>query len=241
MTRRTLLGLVGLALLVAGCADASPVSDAGPDRAASAAPAASSSGPTQGGPTNGGPTGGAPTELPPGDPGLDASSVPDPGKPEDDGHGKPGRTSVPAESMLGSATVAGVLGGHWQEKPGGPVDCVAPANSIAERTTGYGSGGSQVSQTVAIFGSPATADREVARAARRLRDCGWTTKPDPRLGSASAAAANGESESAFVVATEGVIVTLVGSGPATANRLRWSSLMDVSLGNACAAAPDGCH
>ena len=52
--------------------------------------------------------------LPPGDPGLDAPAVPDPGvAPEDHhGHGEARRT-VPVSAMLTADTVGMVLGGGW--------------------------------------------------------------------------------------------------------------------------------
>jgi hypothetical protein len=36
-------------------------------------------------------------------------------------------------------------------------------------------------------------------------------------------------------------VTLIGSKGATQSRARWSSLVDLALGNSCAAAAHGCH
>ena len=184
-----------------------------------------------------------PADLPSGDPGLDASAVPDPGAPKgfdaDHGHA---RKVVPLEAMLGSAMVAQVLGGQWQESAAPPLECVSDLGEVAERTVLYQSTGGTVLQTVATHRSPVVADHAVGEMSRRLHMCGWTIHPDPRLGSASAAASSRRStRSAVVIAAEGVTLTMVGSDRALTQVGRWSSLIDVALGNSCAAAPDGCH
>jgi hypothetical protein len=231
------LGLVlGIGLVLTGCGQAtSPV--AGGTAPPAASPAGSPPSPA-GSPS---PSAAATPELPPGDPGPDAPSVPDPGEPEHE-HAQPARTTVPVESMLDAGTVSGVLGGRWQPAPGGAGGCALAPEGVARRTVGYDSGGGYLAQTVTTHRSPAAADREVRRAAQRIRACGWRVLPDPRLGSASVAATKpGEGRAAVVVAVEGVTVTLVGSGAATRSAGRWSGLADIALGNACAAAPDGCH
>jgi hypothetical protein len=62
------------------------------------------------------------------------------------------------------------------------------------------------------------------------------------MGTASAAASSpDETRTAVMISAEGVTVTLVGSDGATARRARWSSLLDLALGDSCAAAAHGCH
>jgi hypothetical protein len=184
-----------------------------------------------------------PSVLPPGDPGLDAPPAPDPGVPEDDRDAKePALTKVPDAAMLDTQTVSVVLGGSWQQAAGQPLRCLAGDDAVAKRSATYRSQAAEVLQTVATHESLAEADRAVARLGRRLADCGWTGLSDPRLGSASIAAEGADgSRTAVVVSAEGVTVTLVGSAGATQSRARWSSLLDLALGNSCAAAPHGCH
>ncbi len=233
------LGLsLGLGLLLSGCGQSAPEVAGGP----ASHTGQPSSSPRPSPSLSPSPTGSTP-ELPPGDPGLDASAVPDPGKPEQGHtHDEPARRSVPSESMLDERTVSGVLGGRWHKSTGGPWDCAVTPGGVADRTAVYRSAGGYLQQTVTTHPSPAVADREVGKADLRVRACGWTVQPDPRLGSASVAAAEtGEGRSVVVVAVDGVTVTLVGSGSATVNPARWTSLADLALGNACAAAADGCH
>jgi hypothetical protein len=149
---------------------------------------------------------------------------------------------VPVAALLDGGTVSAVLGGRWEESTTRPLGCDVSTSGVAERSVAYRTTDGEVLQTVATYGSPAQADRAVKDAGRNLEACGWKATPDPRLGSASTAAtsANG-SEKAVIVATEGVTVALVGSDMATSNALRWTSLVDVALGNVCAAAADGCH
>lgn len=184
-----------------------------------------------------------PTQLPPGDPGLEAPSVPDPGRPEHDRHHEePARTEVPAEALLDAATVSGVLGGSWQQTESQPAECAAVTGAVAQRTVSFEADGGRLLLTVATHRSLAAADRAVAELAGRLQACGWTGRPDPRLGTASAAATSvDDAHTAAVISAEGVTVTLVGSGAATSERARWSSLLDLALGSSCPAAPEGCH
>jgi hypothetical protein len=183
-----------------------------------------------------------PTALPPGDPGLDAPSVPDPGRPEGDrDHEEPARTVVPAEAMLDLSSVAGVLGGRWERSPAEPLGCVAGTDWVAERSVAYRSADAHVLQTVSTHRSLAAADRAVGELAGQLRDCGWTGLRDPRLGTASAAASSEDGRTVVVIAAEGVTTLVAGSAEATASKARWSSLLDLALGDSCAAAPHGCH
>jgi hypothetical protein len=184
-----------------------------------------------------------PSVLPPGDPGLDAPPAPDPGVPEDDRDDEePALTEVPDPAMLDTQTVSAVLGGSWRQSGGQPLGCLAGDDAVAKRSATYRSQDAQVLQTVATHESLAEADHAVARLGRRLADCGWVGLADPRLGSASTAAEGADgSRTAVVFAAEGVTVTLIGSKGATQSRARWSSLVDLALGNSCAAAAHGCH
>jgi hypothetical protein len=184
-----------------------------------------------------------PSELPPGDPGLDAPAVPDPGRPQGDReHEEPALTEVPTEALLDAATVSGVLGGSWQASPGQQVECASVAEPVAQRTHAFDADGGRLVQTVATHRSPAAADRAVTGLAGQLQQCGWSIERDPRLGAASAAATSADGRQTLgVISAEGVTVTLVASGTAATDRLAWSSLLDLALGNSCAAAPHGCH
>ena len=180
--------------------------------------------------------------LPPGDPGLEAPAVPDPGtaSAEPHGHGKARRT-VPAAAMLSADTVGMVLGGDWDRHQGGGDECVRPSGGLGVRTMSYGgSVEGQDAETVLTYEDPEAADAAVAALAAAAGDCGWDGDPDPRLGSASAAATAG-GRSMVAVSMEGVLVLLVGTGEFTGNKARWGSLVDLALGTSCPAAPDGCH
>ena len=184
-----------------------------------------------------------PSELPPGDPGLDAPSVPDPGVPEHDReHEEPALTHIPAEAMLDAQTVAGVLGGDWQQSAGQPVDCAVASGSVADASLEFSTDGGNVVQTLATHRSLAAADRAAVAAGENLADCGWEKLANPRLGTASVAARSADGgQTAIVLSAEGVTVTLVGSGSAASSRPRWAALADVALGTSCPAAPHGCH
>jgi hypothetical protein len=180
--------------------------------------------------------------LPPGDPGLDAPAVPDPGtaSAEPHGHGEARRT-VPVAAMLTADTVGMVLGGVWDRHQGGGDECVRPSGGLGVRTMSYGGAvEGLVVETVATYEDADAADAAVAALAAEASRCGWDGDPDPRLGSASAAATEG-ARSMLAVSAEGVLVLLVGTGELTANKARWGSLVDLALGSSCPAAPDGCH
>ena len=180
--------------------------------------------------------------LPPGDPGLDAPAVPDPGtaSAEPHGHGEARRT-VPVSAMLTADTVGMVLGGGWQRRSGGGDECVRPQGGLGVRTMSYGgSVEGLLVETVATYADAGAADAAVAALGDSAGDCGWSAGPDPRLGSASVAATDG-ARSMAAVSAEGVLVLLVGTGEFTGNRARWGSLVDLALGTSCPAAPDGCH
>ena len=179
--------------------------------------------------------------LPPGDPGLDAPSAPDPGKPSADPHHAGARRAVPVAAMLTPDTVQMALGGSWTRKPGGGDECVRPDGHLAARAMSYGgSSGGLVAETVATYPDDAAADAAVKSLGRAAADCGWTDVSDPRLGSASVSAKDG-GRSMVAVSTEGVVVVLVGSGRSTEQPGGWDSLVDLALGSSCPAAPDGCH
>jgi hypothetical protein len=183
------------------------------------------------------------TVLPPGDPGLDAPSVPDPGKPKGDHHhDEPARTVVPGEALLDPQSMSVILGGEWERSAGEPLGCLAGARSVGELTALLRTDGGEVLETLSTHDSPEAADRAVGEQLAALEDCGWTRDGAPRLGWASAAATSPDrSQSAVVVSAEGVMVSLVGSGSVTADRRRLMTVVDLALGNSCAAAPEACH
>jgi hypothetical protein len=184
-----------------------------------------------------------PTELPPGDPGLDAPSVPDPGVPAHDReHEDPARTQVPVLALLDVPSVAAVLGGDWQQVEAQAPEGFAATQPVAARTVAYESDGGRFEETVATHRSLAAADRAVTSLGRELEARGWTPMPDPRLGTASLAVRSPDgARTAAIMSAEGVTATLVGSGSATAARSRWVGLLDLALGTSCEAAPHGCH
>jgi hypothetical protein len=183
-----------------------------------------------------------PTTLPPGDPGLDAPSAPNPGRPKGDRGQLPARTEVPAVAVLDSQTVSGALGGDWTMSEAQPLHCLTGSSWVAQRSAAFESADGRVLLTVATHRGPAAADHDVEDQLTSLRDCGWSPRHPPRLGTASAAATYPDGgDSAVVLSADGVTVTLVGSGSATASHRRWVSLLDLALGSSCAAAPEGCH
>lgn len=237
---RTAGAVVALTLLMAGCAAEAPEGARPTAVGQSTASLSPSQSPSQSPSPSTSPE---PAALPPGDPGTDAPSVPDPGVPEHDYHDRlQARKVVPAAAMLDAGTVRSVLGGSWRMAGGQALGCVAVEGAVAQRSASYRSAGAGLTQAVTTRSSVHAGDRSVATASRQLEACGWTLQGDPRLGSASTAATSPDSRrSVMVVAAEGVTVTLVGRGDAASSRARWSALADLALGNACAAAPDGCH
>jgi hypothetical protein len=99
-------------------------------------------------------------------------------------------------------------------------------------------------QRVSTYASVAASNTAVDAMAAALRECGFTSAGDPRLGTASAelTRTGGPSggERAVVLAAEGVTVVLVASGSAAAPGA-WESITDIALGTSCAAAVHGCH
>lgn len=181
--------------------------------------------------------------LPPGDPGLDAPAAPDPGTASAEPHGHDGkvRRSVPQAAMLTADTVGMVLGGSWSRRAVDGDECVRPEGAVATLAMKYGgSDTGLLVETVSTYHDAEDADVAVAALGRTAASCGWTLEGDPRLGSASVAASEGE-RSLVAVSAEGVVVLLVGSGDVTRPHWRWSSLADLALGTSCPAAPDGCH
>jgi hypothetical protein len=143
--------------------------------------------------------------------------------------------------MLTAGTVRMVLGGSWERHAADGDDCVRPAKALGSSTMSYGGpAAGVVVETVATYEDAEVADAAVTALGRSAAACGWTTGPDPRLGSASVAATDG-TRSMVGVSAEGVVVVLVGTGGFTGDAGRWGSLADLALGTSCAAAPDGCH
>jgi hypothetical protein len=239
-----------LGVLLAGCGDGArqPASTAAtavastvpaPSTAPSTAPAKVATAASA--PTASAPSASAPS-LPPGDPGLDAPAVPDPGTSGGEhGHAAPARRTVPREALLDEATVRSVLGASWREVAAEPLDCTrVPAGVVADLTTGFVDDEGALRQTVNTHADAAGADRAVGRLVAQLRACGWDIGPDPRLGSASATASWG-AHTLTAVSAEGVTLVLTGSGTAATGNGSWSSLVDLAMGSVCPAAPDGCH
>lgn len=179
--------------------------------------------------------------LPPGDPGVDAPSVPDPGTAGAD-PSAPGRArrTVPVEAMLSADSVRTALGGGWVRKAGGGDECVRPEGALGARAMSYGTSAGLVVETVGTYHDAGAADAAVKAIGAAAAGCGWSGVTDPRLGSASLAAEDG-ARSMVAVSSEGVLVLLVGSGDATRDPSRWSGLVDLAVGSSCPAAPDGCH
>jgi hypothetical protein len=152
---------------------------------------------------------------------------------------------VPAEALLDAATVASVTGSRLvTADPPEPIcDSARAAGSLAVRSSGLADSSGHLWQTVATWPAPTAARRAVRAVDAALVSCGWTSDGDPRLGEAAAAlhrrTSNG-TETALVLAADGVTVSLVGSGPET-GPARWAALADIALGTSCAATSDGCH
>ena len=180
--------------------------------------------------------------LPPGDPGLDAPSVPDPGAPGAEPEGRSdARRTVPVAAMLTADTVGVALGGSWVRKAGGGDECVRPEGGRAASVMSYGgSSAGVVTETVATYPDAGAADAAVKAMRQTVAGCGWDGVGDPRLGSASVSAEDGP-RSMVAVSSEGVVVLLIGEGAAVERAARWDSLVDLALGSSCPAASDGCH
>lgn len=182
--------------------------------------------------------------LPPGDPGLDATSVPDPGTAGVDAHAHgEARRTVPLAAMLNAADVQMMLGGRgWERRSGEGDECVAPERAAALRTMAYGgTSAGTVTETVATYADADDADASVIALRERLEECGWIGVHDPRLGSAAVAADEGGGRSLTAVSVEGALVVLVGTGDLPRDTGRWASLVDLAVGSSCPAAPGGCH
>lgn len=182
--------------------------------------------------------------LPPGDPGLDAPSVPDPGTAGADAHAHgEARRTVPVEAMLNAADVQMMVGGRgWERRSGEGDECVAPERAVALRTMAYGgTSAGTVTQTVATYADADAADASVIALRERLEECGWIGVHDPRLGSAAVAADEGGGRSLTAVSVEGALVVLVGTGDVPRDTGGWASLVDLAVGSSCPAAPGGCH
>jgi len=244
--RRTGLVLVAAVALLSGCGGQGPASGPEGSTTGSGRPAAYSSAspatPRSEAPRAKKPrTSGAQPSLPPGDPGLTAPSVPDPGTAAASPQHERARRDVPGGALLDAETVSMALGGTWQRHAGGGDECVRPEGALGERTMSYGgTDAGVVAETVATYRDAAAADEAVKTLGEAAAGCGWKVGPDPRLGSASVAAEDGP-RALLGVSAEGVVVLLVGRGDVTKDAARWGSLVDLALGTSCPAAPDGCH
>jgi hypothetical protein len=245
-SRRRALALVAAVALLSGCGGPGAASGPGGSSTGSGRPAAWSSTPPAT-PHSKAPRPREPRasatrpSLPPGDPGLTAPSVPDPGTAAATPEQERARRTVPGSALLDAETVSMALGGTWQRHAGGADECVRPEGALGERTMSFGgTDAGVVVETVATYRDAAAADRAVNALAEAGAGCGWEARPDPRLGSASVAAEDG-ARALVGVSAEGVVVLLVASGEVTKDAARWGSLVDLALGTSCPAAPDGCH
>lgn len=214
-----------------------PAGSAAPTSAAPSATASSRARPA---------TSTSPVPLPPGDPGLDAPSVPETVPTSGEHHDEPPRTVVPRDALLTAQSLDAVLGGRWAAASSPPAACAAPRarSAVAVRSAVLRSGPRMVVETVATYRTAATAESAVDSLAAALQACGWQPRPAAPLGEASAElvrTGRSSTDKAFVLAAEGVTVVLVSSGGASANATAWQSLADLALGSSCPAAPDGCH
>jgi hypothetical protein len=181
--------------------------------------------------------------LPPGDPG-DGPSVPEDTSNVEEPAGA-ALTTVPAGAVLDAKTVGEVLGGSWTSSAAPADSCAAPrpTRAVGTRSTALTGGGGTVVETVATYHGIA-GTTAISNLARRLRGCGWTQEAEPPLGEHSAELSRKGGagvERVVVVESEGVAVTVVGRGQVAAESDDWSAIVDVAIGTACLAAPDGCH
>jgi hypothetical protein len=179
--------------------------------------------------------------LPPGDPGLDAPAMPDPGTAAADPHAhEEVRRTVPMRAMLTTADLRMAVGGRWERHAGANAECVVPQDAVATRTMAYGgTSAGMVLQTVASYPDTDESDAAVFALREAVEGCGWGDVRDPRIGSAAVAAVDG-ARAMTAVSVEGVLVVLVGTGRVT-DGWKWHALVDLAAGSACPAAPDGCH
>jgi hypothetical protein len=238
-----LAALTGSALL-AGCGGDGPALADQPARASvpSPVPPRPSNGPSAGPSATSAPTA-SPTvtaspSLPPGDPGAGAPSVPEP-SPGGREQELPARTTVGVDAMLGPADAHDMLGGSWTTTDAAQDPCTLPGAVVARRSVGLTDGRTELAETVTTHRDEKAADAQVERLLGVLPQCGWALGEDPRIGSSSLTAGQGE-QRLTVVAAEGVTVVLTGSGPGT-GPFTWQGLVDIALGTSCPAAPDGCH
>ncbi|HSE70971.1 MAG TPA: hypothetical protein VLA97_09450, partial [Nocardioidaceae bacterium] len=180
--RRAALVLTAAALVLSGCGGQGPAEPrvtTGHGRPA----AASSPTPAEKPASKPAPAAAASQEpsLPPGDPGLDAPSVPDPGvgSGEHAGHHE-GRRTVPLSAMLTSGTVRMVAGGGWERRRGGGDECLRPEGARGLRTMTYGgTDAGVVVESVATYRDDKAADSATAAMAESAAGCGWEAAPDP--------------------------------------------------------------
>lgn len=181
--------------------------------------------------------------LPPGDPG-DAPSVPEDTSNVEEPAGA-ALTRVPAGALLDAKTVGQVLGGSWTSSAAPADSCAAPrpARAVGNRSTSLTGAGGTVIETVSTYNGTASTTA-ISNLSKRLRGCGWTQEAEPPLGEHSAELSRKGGtgvERVVVVESEGVAVTVVGRGRVAATSDDWSAIVDVAIGTACLAAPDGCH
>ena len=186
------------------------------------------------------------SELPEGDPGPDAPEAPEPTGPVEEEHGdEPAKTVIPQEATLDAATMGGVAGGVWQVQPAG-ADQAGPCGALPDVGAGASRSvrltddrGRVLVQTVLSFAHGEDAAAVDALAAS-FADCGWTAGEAPPLGERSAQATS-DAGTALVLAAEGAVVVLTGTGGLPDDTAAWEGVADIALGSSCPAAPEGCH
>ena len=171
------------------------------------------------------------TAVPPGDPGVDAPSAPEPAGTEVHGHDEQLPGHVPRSALLRPAD----LGPGW-------AAARAPEGACAPRTSGPSASGALASDTgstlVETVQVEADALGAVAGWRRALQACGYAVS-SLALGEAGVAA-DGDGERVLVTTSEQVVVVVRARGPLAADPALpdWA---DLALGSSCPAAPDGCH
>jgi len=177
-------------------------------------------------------------ELPPGDPGPDAPSVPEPtaGPTVEE----PGlKTSVPRAALLPAAD----LGSGWTALPAG-TGSAGPGSACTPRPSGPSAaallrapGGGTLRETVSVARD---ALAEVAGWRAALASCGYAVAPLALGEDGLSARHPGRQDRVLVTTSEQVVVALRATG-ALADDGGLEDLADLALGSSCPAAPDGCH
>ena len=185
-------------------------------------------------------------ELPEGDPGVDAPPVPEPSDEAEEHHDEePAKTEIPAEATLDAATMAGVAGGAWEvqllaPEQAGPCGALPDTGAGASRTVRLSDDSGRVLVQTVLSSTHEEDGPAVDVLAASFQDCGWAPAQAPPLGERSAQANNGGG-TVLVLAAEGAVVVLTGTGGLAQDAGVWEAVADVALGSSCPASPEGCH